>query len=83
VATCTSDCTESLSRCCEEKQSEAADNLLLDTDAFIGLLANTLGRVVRRKKPGLKKNCHAGLNRGLLELSGVQRAASLACPVIE
>lgn len=36
-------------------QWAASDLLLLDTDTFIGQLEKTPGRVLRRRKPGLKK----------------------------
>jgi hypothetical protein len=44
-----------------QRQSEAADLLLLDTDEFIGLLEKTHGRVLRWKKPGPQKK-EGGLN---------------------
>ena len=53
-----------------ERQSRATDLLVLDPDDFIGLLEKTLGRVVRRKKPGLKKDGDVQLNRVIPELGG-------------
>lgn len=46
-----------------ERQSAAADLLMLDTDEFIDDLEKTLGRLARRKKAGEKKKRMAAIGR--------------------
>ncbi|MGO9572646.1 MAG: hypothetical protein ACLP5H_34455 [Desulfomonilaceae bacterium] len=55
------------------KINSAADFLLLATDEFIGHVEKTLGWVVLRKKPGLKKKGGwAQLNTAYAELQAKQ-----------